>query len=487
VLKVFSRRISRWQLILLAGDAVVFSLSVSLAIAVNPKIGPKLGNFAATNMWPLVLVGLTYVLVLYIGNTYDYQRDYRRWSNIAQLIVSGLTGTLVVIILFYFPLGAFIGRTLLIIQATTFVWLLVLWRFTFSALALPEHLQRRVLIVGAGGSGQRILEALRHRPRSGLTALGFIDDDPEKFGAEIAGLPVLGNSAQLPEIVHHHTVKLVVVAITHEKSSSLIKVLTKIYWNGCQLIDMPSFYEFLSGKVPVEHISDTWFYINSLQTKKLYYRHLKRLLDLGLAIVALALSWPLFLLIGLAIKLDSRGPVFFRQERLGQDGKPFEILKFRSMFQNAEQLGPQWASRNDLRVTRVGKILRKWRLDELPQLLNIVKGDISCIGPRPERKFFIDEFQKLVPDLRPVVLPGESNSRLVQCGFKEKVPYYSYRLMVKPGLTGWAQVMFPYASSLAQTQEKLQYDLYYIKNMGFFLDLAILFKTIRIVLFGRGR
>ena len=484
---LFNRQISKWKLILLTGDLVVYSLSVMLALYVNPKIGSEPWKFAATHLTPFLLVGLTYLLVLYIANTYDYQQDYRRWSNIAQLILSGLVGTLVVIVLFYFPLGAFIGRTLLIIQAATFIGLLVLWRFTFSALALPQRLQRRVLIVGAGGCGRRILEALRRRPRSGLTALGFIDDDPEKFGAEIAGLPVLGNSAHLSEIVHNHTVKLVVVAITHQKSASLIKALTKIYWNGCQLIDMPSLYEFLSGKVPVEHISDTWFYVNSLQTKKLYYRHLKRLLDLGLAFMGLALTWPLFLFIGLAIKLDSPGPIFFRQERLGQDSKPFQILKFRTMIQEAERFGPQWARENDSRITRVGRILRKWRLDELPQLLNIIKGDISCIGPRPERKFFIDEFQKLVPDFRPEVRPGESNSSMVQCGFKEKIPYYSYRLMVKPGLTGWAQVMYPYASSLEQTQEKLQYDLYYIKNMGFFLDLAILLKTVRIVLFGRGR
>lgn len=485
--RLFNRQISKWKLILLTGDLAVFSLSVMAALYGNPKLGPDAWKFGAAHLTSLLLVGLTYVLVLYIANAYDYQQDYRRWSNIAHLILSSLAGTLVVIVLFYFPLGAFIGRTLLIIQASAFVVLLVLWRFTFSALALPQRLQRRVLIVGAGGCGQRILEAIRNRPRSGLRAIGFIDDDLEKFGAEVAGLPVLGNSSDLPEIAHHHMVKLVVVAVTHQKSPPLIKALTKIYWNGCQLTDMPSFYEFLAGKVPIEHISDTWFYVNSLHAKKLYYRYLKRLLDLGLALVGLALSWPFFLFIGLAIKLDSRGPVFFRQERLGQDGKPFQILKFRTMIQDAERFGAQWATENDPRITRVGRILRKWRLDELPQFLNILMGDLSCIGPRPERRIFIEEFQKLIPDLRPAVNPGDGNGTMVQCGFKEKIPFYSYRLMVKPGLTGWAQVMYPYASSLEQTKEKLQYDLYYIKNMGFFLDLAIMLKTVRIVLFGRGR
>ncbi|MCL4503942.1 MAG: sugar transferase [Deltaproteobacteria bacterium] len=485
--KLFSLHISKWKLVLLAGDFVAYCLSAALGLYGTPKLGPEIGEFASQHIAAFLLVGLTYVLVLYIADTYDYQQDFRRWSNIARLILSGLLGALVVIVLFYFPLGAFIGRTLLIIQASAFIGLLLIWRCSFSALALPQQLQRQVLIIGAGSCGRRILEAIRHRPRGGLTAIGFIDDDPGKLGAEIEGLPVLGNSAQMPEIVHRHQANLVVVvAVTHQKSPSLITAVNKISWNGCQLMDMPSLYEFLAGKVPIEHISDTWFYLTSMQANKVYYRHLKRLLDLGLAILSLASTWPVFLLIALAVKLDSRGPVFFRQERLGQDGKPFQIIKFRTMIEGAERFGPQWACAEDSRITRVGRVLRKMRLDELPQLLNILRGDMSFIGPRPERQVFIQEFQELVPDLRPGRRAGDAAGAMVQCGYKEKIPYYSYRLLVKPGLSGWAQVMYPYTSSLEQTREKLKYDLYYIKNMGFFLDLAILLKTIRIVLFGRG-
>ena len=486
MLKLFSLQISKWNLILLTGDLVAYLLSLIIALYGNPKVGSEPWKFAATHLTSFLLLGLTYLLVLYIADNYDYQQDYRRWSKIAQLVVSGGLGTLVVIVLFYFPLGVYVGRTLLIIQAAAFIAMLVLWRYTFSAMALPQQLQRRVLIVGAGKCGRQILAVLQRRPRSGLKALGFIDDDPKKIGTEIDDLPVFGNSAQINETVQNHRVRLVVVAITHQKSPALIKALNTIYWNGCQLIDMPSLYEFLTGKVPIEHISDTWFYINSLKNKKLYYRHLKRLLDLGMALIGLAFMWPLFLLISLAIKLDSPGPVFFRQERLGQNGKPFQILKFRTMVMKAEQHGPQWASKDDFRITRVGRVLRKWHLDELPQLLDIIRGDISCIGPRPERKCFIDEFQKQVSDVWPELPPGVSRGNMDQCASREKIPFYSYRLLVKPGLTGWAQVMYPYASSLEQTQEKLQYDLYYIKNMSFFLDLAIILKTVYIVLFGRG-
>ena len=471
---------------LLFGDSAAYCLSIILAIYGNPKVSGEPWPFAASYAIPFILVGITYLTVFYIADIYDYQQDFRRWSNIAQLILSALIGTLVVIVIFYFPLGTFIGRTLLIIQATSFIGLLLLWRITFSILALPLRLQRRLLIVGAGRCGERILEAIRRRPRSGLTPLGFIDDNPGKIGTKIDGLPVMGNSAQILEIVHQHQVSLVVVAITHHKLPSLIRALTDIYWNGCKLMEMSALYEFLAGKIPIEHISDTWFYLNSLQSKKVYYRRLKHMIDFGLALYGLFITWPLFAIIALAIKLDSPGPIFFRQERLGQGGKPFQIIKFRTMFQDAERLGPQWTGKNDSRITRVGSLLRKMRLDELPQLLNITSGDMSLIGPRPERKVFIDEFQKLVPIIRPEGHPVEIHNAMNQREFRENIPFYSYRLLVKPGLTGWAQVMYPYASSLEQTREKLQYDLYYIKNMGLFLDLAILLKTLRIVLFGRG-
>jgi lipopolysaccharide/colanic/teichoic acid biosynthesis glycosyltransferase len=206
-----------------------------------------------------------------------------------------------------------------------------------------------------------------------------------------------------------------------------------------------------------------------------------------LAVCLLALTWPLLILISLAIRLDSSGPVFFRQERLGQEGKPFQIRKFRTMVENAEESGPQFATSKDSRITRVGRILRILRLDELPQLLNILKGEMSFIGPRPEREIFVREFLAPVPEVRPGRRANDPPNTQVVCGYKERVPHYSYRLLVKPGITGWAQVMHHYTATLAETKEKLEYDLYYIKNMGLLLDLAILLKTIRIVLFGRGR
>jgi exopolysaccharide biosynthesis polyprenyl glycosylphosphotransferase len=484
--KVFGRHISKWKFVLVAGDAVAYCLSVLAALYLNPMVGVKTGEFLVQYGSSLSLIGLTYLVVFYIADIYDYQNDYRRWRHITQVTLASLVGTLVVIVLFYFPLGAFVGRTQLIIQTGIFIGLLLLWRYTFSAVALPQRLDRNLLILGAGACGQRLLEAIRKRPKSGMTPVGFVDDDPGKVGTVIEGLPVLGNSLHLPEIIQAYKANLIVVAITHEKSPLLVNTLTKLSWNGCRFMEMPNLYEFLTGKIPIEHIHNFWFLLQSFQTSKIYYRHIKRLMDLGLALIGLALTLPLFPLIALAIKLTSPGKVFFLQDRLGLNGKPFQIIKFRTMVEDAECQGPQWATKNDPRVTPVGCILRKLRLDELPQLINIIMGDMSFIGPRPERACYVQEFQEEVPERRPGRRADDPHHLEVIIGYREKVPYYSYRMLVKPGITGWAQVMYSYTSSLGETKEKLKYDLFYIKNMGFFLDLAILLKTIRIVLFGRG-
>jgi len=437
---------------------------------------------------PLASLGLTYILVLYVANLYDHYLDFRRRENISQVILSTLIGTLIAIMIFTLPARHAFGRNFVEWQGFAFIWLMVVWRYTFSAIALPLRLQRKVLIIGAGGAGQTILSILKGHKNSGLMAVGMLDDNPQKIGASVDGAPVLGNTSQIDEVISQHKINMVVMAITHKKSPTLLDNLVRLSFMGIQVIDMPSLYEFLAWRIPTDHISDVWLLLHSLHGAKLYYRHFKRFIDVILAALGLALTWPLWILIAAAIKLDKPGgPVFFRQERLGKDGKPFRIIKFRTMIQDAEKAGPQFACLRDPRVTRVGRILRRARLDELPQLYNILKGEMSFIGPRPEREVFIREFQHKVPELREGRRANDPHGCQVLCGYKERIPYYSYRLLIKPGITGWAQVMHSYTANLEETKKKLQYDLYYIKNMTWFLDLAILLKTIRIVLFGRGR
>ena len=465
----------------------MFCLSVPLGFSLSRETFGISWFFLGLFLVPITLMGLIYVVVLYVANLYDHYLDFRRRENISQIILSSLIATLIMVVLFSLPNRHLIGRGFVEWQGVAFVWLLVLWRYTFSAVALPLRLQRKVLIIGAGGAGQEISRIISLRKNSGFVVAGFLDDNPHKLHTSIGGAPVLGGTHQLDEVIKENQIAMVVVAITHERSSALSNSLIRLSLMGVQLIDMPSLYEFLAGRIPTDHISDGWFLIHSLNSSKIYYRHFKRLIDLALASLGLVLSWPLFLVIGAAIKLDSTGPVFFRQERLGKDGKPFEIIKFRTMVQDAEKCGPQFACHRDPRITKVGRFLRKMRLDEIPQLYNILKGEMSFIGPRPEREVFIREFQQPVPELREGRRATDAQGCKVVCGYRERIPYYSYRLLIKPGITGWAQVMHPYAANVEETQTKLQYDLYYIKNMSLFWDLAILLKTIRIVLFGWGR
>lgn len=471
----------------MSGDLIAFCVAIPLGLIMIIKGNVDPWFFLDEYKWSFLPVGITYLVVLYVANLYDHYQDFRRHENISRVILSCLVGTLVVVLLYCYPAWRIIPRNFIEWHAVAFIWLTTLWRYCFSAFALPTRLQRNVLIIGAGTSGAKIAATIRGRLNSGLRVIGFVDDDPKNAGKSIDEVPVLGNSQQLPNLVKNHGVGLVVLAITHEKSSRLLDSLARLPFRGNQLTDMPSLYEFLTGKVPTDHISDIWLFLNSLNRRMIYYCHLKRLTDLVLAVFCLALTWPLMLVIALAVKLDSSGPVFYRQERLGQDGNPFQILKFRTMVENAEQAGPQFATSNDSRATRVGWILRRLRLDELPQLINILKGQMSFIGPRPEREVFIREFQAPVPLVRPGRRASDPLGGQVVCGYREKVPHYSYRLLVKPGITGWAQVMHRYSSTIEETKEKLEYDLYYIKNMGFLLDIAILLKTIRIVLFGWGR
>jgi exopolysaccharide biosynthesis polyprenyl glycosylphosphotransferase len=487
MLKILGLPLSIWPLTLLGGDLVVFWLSVLIGFSLSRRTFGIPWLFLDLFKFPLCLMGVTYIIVLYVANLYNHYLDFRRQENISTIILSALIGTLLSLVCFTLLSGHLLGRSFIEWQGVVFIWLLVIWRFAFSAIALPVRLQRKVLIIGAGCAGQEIHTTIKQCKNSGLAVAGFLDDNPQKIGTNIDGTPILGNSSQLGDMITSHRIGMLVMAITRGNPTTLLNNLVRFSLMGVQLIDMPSLYEFLAGKIPTKHISDVWLLIHGLHGNKVYYRHFKRVTDLVLASLALVLTWPLWVLIAVAVKLDSPGPIFFGQERLGKDGKSFRILKFRTMVDDAEKGVPQFACHNDCRITRVGRLLRKTRLDELPQLYNILKGDMSFIGPRPEREVFIREFQQAVPDLREGRRAADAQGCQVLCGYRERIPFYSYRLLVKPGITGWAQVNHDYAANLEETEEKLQYDLYYIKNMSLFLDLAILLKTIRIVLFGSGR
>ena len=274
---------------------------------------------------------------------------------------------------------------------------------------------------------------------------------------------MLGSTDQLIEIAALKGVDIAILAITHDRPEELIDRVIKARLHGLTITDVPAIYEELNAAIPVEHLRHDWLLFTSgfYLISKQYIQRSKRLIDFASSTLLLIVSAPIMLLAAIAIKLESHGPVFFRQERVGKDGEVFLAFKFRSMKESAENEGVVWAAEDDPRVTRVGKVIRFFRIDELPQILNIFRAEMSLIGPRPERPEFVRELES-------------------------RIPFYSIRHAVRPGITGWAQVKYGYGASVEDALNKLEYDLFYLKNMSILLDIKILLKTIGVVLFGQG-
>ncbi len=339
-----------------------------------------------------------------------------------------------------------------------------LWRWAMVTLLRGGLMRQRALIVGAGWAGQTIARLLRGQLNSEFEVLGFIDDDEAKQGSSIDDLPVFGRGDELLSVAHRVGADTIIYAITHQLSGPMFRALLDCQAAGLAVVRMPALYEALTGRVPIEHVRGEWLLPGEIEggQTSLFYRLVVRLMDLTFAVLAGVILVVLGPVIALLIKLDSPGPVFYRQVRSGRGGVPFELLKFRSMHADAEATaGAQWATEDDPRITRVGRWLRRTRLDELPQVLNILRGDIHLIGPRPERPEFIAQLEK-------------------------EIPFYRARLAVKPGLTGWAQVKYRYGSTVEDARIKLEYDLYYIKHRSLGLDLQILMQTIGVMLALRG-
>jgi exopolysaccharide biosynthesis polyprenyl glycosylphosphotransferase len=339
--------------------------------------------------------------------------------------------------------------------------LIAFWRIGYIKIFTSRSMQRRAIIVGAGDSGRALATCLQPALLD-YKFVGFIDDDPEKQGCVIEGLSVLGDRYDLERLIQLTKTNEIILAINNEIHVDLLKVLMNCYEHGYPIQPMQLLYEQTLGQIPVRHLGQQWFLDPFNTTSSLSYRAGKRLMDITLSVLGLAVFIVIFPFIALAIYLDSQGPIFYSQERVGKGGKVFHVLKLRSMMPNAEGQGKAvWASRADPRITRLGVFLRRTRLDEVPQLLNVLKGEMSIIGPRPERPQFVAELQ-------------------------EQIPFYRTRLSVAPGLTGWAQIKYGYGSSVEDALIKLQYDLYYIKHQSLMLDLLISLRTINVILALKG-
>ena len=461
-IKIFNHPVSKRLIMLIFGDLLIVNGSIFLSAIL--RLGLNAGwGYIQSNPLSFILTGWIYIITFFSIELYDTRKDFKSIGNVMAITLASTSAFVITTLLFYMNWSLRIGRGVFILNGILIILFIIGWRILYSYLLEQPIFKRNVLIVGAGWAGKTILQEINVAKKSGMKAVGFIDDDPSKKGSLIDGYPILGNRDSIDNVIRQNDVDLIIAAITHEKHADLIKALINCSWKGVDIIDMPAIYEQLTGKIPFKHINNMWMLHIAIGKPKLYSRLIKPVLEAIIALTLFVLLMPVMVVLAIVIKCDSRGRIFYTQERVGKDGRKFTIMKFRTMVENAESLtGAVYAADNDSRITKIGRFLRKWRLDEIPQLVNVIKGDMSLVGPRPEREVFIKEFE-------------------------EKIPFYTQRLLVRPGLTGWAQVKFPYASSIEQTEEKLQYDLYYIKNMSFILDFVVFLKTIRVVLFGKGK
>lgn len=341
---------------------------------------------------------------------------------------------------------------------------LQLLRTTRPVAVIPvgySRLKTRVLILGAGRLGKDLCEVLGQKRISMYDVVGVIDGDPKRVGETISGVPVIGTYEYLFQLVEQHQVQMIAVCVEDRRSVLPVQTLLDFKAGGLDVIDGHHLFEEESGRLSIDVLRPSALIFSAGFRHRLLSKALKRLLDMTVAFLGLILLSPLILFVAILIKIDSPGPVFYRQMRVGLRGSPYMIVKFRSMRTDAEKSGPRWAEADDPRVSRVGRWLRNLRIDEIPQLLNVLRGEMSLVGPRPERPVFVQQLRTMIP-------------------------YYDIRHTVKPGITGWAQVKFRYGFTTEDSHTKLQYDLYYVKNLSLYLDLIILTRTVRVVLLGEG-
>jgi len=319
-----------------------------------------------------------------------------------------------------------------------------------------------VIIIGANSSGARLVKDLSKYPQLGYKVSGFIDDDGRKQNSEFEGYKILGKYSDIPQIVKHEKAAALIIAHVSASPNEILKILEYCGDINVNIYMVPSLMDVITGHLKTHQVFGVPLMVLLQDHMPGWEAQVKRLMDIIVSFLILSIGAPLWLILAAIIRLTSKGPAIFKQTRVGQNGRIFTMYKFRSMYQDAEKYsGPQWASQDDPRITPVGKFIRKTRLDEIPQFLNVLKGEMSLVGPRPERPFFVEQL-------------------------KQEIPWYVRRIKMKPGITGWAQVKHKYDSSIEDVKQKVIYDLYYFENMSVSLDVKILLRTFLVVFTGKG-
>jgi sugar transferase (PEP-CTERM system associated) len=454
VIRLFKVYYPLRTLVLLAGEALIVWVSFVLGTVLRSQDSWLLLNVEGGYVKILVVTGVV-LLISHWLDLYDSSNLDRNWDQgLKILLVMGLVAISLSVVGFLYPaLMPGNGSALLGLIILTFT--LFCWRGAYVWLLKQPLLRERVYVLGAGERAERLVAGLRRRSTLGIDVVGWTGNVSGELTRESV-------ASDLLDTTRGRRVHRVIVAMADRRGTLPVQELLDLRLNGVRVEDATSWLEKISGRIEVEQLNPSWLIFTDGFRFSNIFRFVRRLVNFGVAFVALLPALPLLPFIALAVKLSSPGPALYRQERVGRQGKVFYCYKFRTMRQDAEaDTGATWATDDDPRITSVGKFLRSSRLDEIPQLWCVLKGDMHFVGPRPERPEFV-------------------------AWLSREIPYYGVRHIVRPGITGWAQVQYKYGNTLEDAREKLQYDLFYIKNASFGLDLLIMFQTIKIVLLGRG-
>src|SRR5215203_1755169 len=455
-MQLFNRYVSTRSLTVFGGELLLIFGSVALAASL--QTGGNLGG----SLWKIALVTIVCQLCLYYNDFYDLTLVHSNRELVVRLLQAVGAASIVLAALYFTIPTLMIGDGIFVSALFVFLVGILGWRLLFNRLTGSLRMQERILVVGTGETARKVARQILAQRDFAYSVVGFIDDDPSRIGERIVNPAIIGTPADIPGMIARQEIDRIVVGLADRRGKLPVEQLLHAKMSGIRVEDATTTYERVTGKILIDDLRPSWLIFSDGFRVSRATRWTKRSIDLILAFTMAVFSFPLMILTAVAIWLESRGPVWYCQERVGENGRSFTLCKFRSMRTDAEKGGtPIWAKDGDDRITRVGSFIRKTRLDELPQLWNVIRGDMSFVGPRPERPYFVTELAK-------------------------EIPFYQQRHAVKPGLTGWAQVKYRYGSSLEDAMEKLRYDLYYIKHLSVFFDLTIVFDTVKVVLFRKG-
>lgn len=463
MLRIFKQYYPIRNALFVMGEGLVIFLSVILASRLI--LGKEDSFFQYTVLLKALLVTAVCQSCLFYNDLYDLKiTDTLAELGIRLLQALGAAAILLALIYFAFPV-CIISNGIFIVSIVLVIIMIVSWRIGYTKVLNLGMFNQKILVLGSSAVATEVCSQIVNKRDCGYEIAHVISKNPWNDENLKKNLSIIQQESyeNICDISDQASVKKIIVALKEKRGALPVKELLRCRVKGIEVLEGNSFYEMLTGKLIVESINPGWLIFSQGFQKSSLQRLCKRTVDLALSLPMLILLAPVIALVAVFIKLDSRGPVLFSQERIGENRRPYMVHKFRSMVCDAESnTGPVWAQDNDCRITRVGHFIRKWRIDEIPQLWNVLRGEMSFVGPRPEREHFIRELEAVIP-------------------------YYGERFSVKPGLTGWAQVSYGYGASVEDAIEKLNYDLFYIKNMSILMDIMIVARTVKTVIFGHGR